>query len=73
MKRSALITEKLREGESAERLIKRFLKKCKKQRILDEVKEKTAFALTKSQKLREKRRKNKFLREKFARKRRNFR
>ncbi len=51
---------KLREGESADRLIKRFLKKCKKADIIREYRDKTEYFLTRSQKKREKRRRNKF-------------
>ena len=53
---------KLREGESEDRLIKRFLKKCKKSEIIKEYREKTEFFRTRSQKRRDKRLKNKFLR-----------
>lgn len=53
---------KLREGEGFDRLFKRFLKKCKKAEIIKEYREKTEYFLTRSQKKREKRRRNKFLR-----------
>ena len=52
---------KLREGESQDKLLKRFLKKCKKAEIVREYCEKTMFFETKSQKKREKRRRSKFL------------
>jgi hypothetical protein len=42
--------------------IKKFFRKCKKQGIMDEYLSKTAYALTRSQKKAEKRRKNAFLR-----------
>jgi ribosomal protein S21 len=57
------IEVKLRDGESSDRLIKRFFKKCKKQDIVREYCEKTEFYRTKSQKRRDKIRKNKFYRE----------
>jgi hypothetical protein len=50
-----------REGLS-EIEIKKFFRKCKKQGITDEYLEKTRYALTRSQKKAEKRRKNAFLR-----------
>jgi ribosomal protein S21 len=56
---------KLKPGESQERLIKSFLKRCKKEDIIKEHVEKTSFFMTKSQKKRQKRLKNKFLREKY--------
>ena len=52
-----------RDGLS-EREIKKFFKKCKKQEILKEYLDKTAFARTKSQKRRDKIRENKYLRSK---------
>jgi len=57
----------LKPGEEQERFLKRFLKKSKKCDIVKEYLLQTAFAQTKSQKLRAKRLKNKYLRkiEKF--------
>lgn len=52
----------LRHGESTERLIKRFFKKCKKQEIIKEHLEKVSYARTRSQKKRDKILKNKHLR-----------
>lgn len=49
-------------NEDGEKLIKRFIKKFKKSEIIKEFLERTSFAQTKSQKLRAKRRKNKYLR-----------
>lgn len=49
-------------GNDSEKLIKKFLKKTKKSEIIREHLEKTSFYLTKSQKRREKIRKNRFLR-----------
>lgn len=63
---------KLKEGESSDKLIRRFIKKCKKQEIVKEHLDKISFFKTKSQKRREKRSKNKRLKEnlekKYARK-----
>jgi len=53
---------KLRPDESSEKLIKRFIKKCKNSNIIKEHLEHTSFAQTRSQKLRAKRLKNKYLR-----------
>jgi hypothetical protein len=61
MKRAINVEERLREGESAERLIKRFFKKCKKQEIIKEHLEKTSFFRTRRQKRRIKALKNKYL------------
>lgn len=55
---------RLKHGESADRLIKRFVKKCKKGDIIKEYLDKVSFHRTKSQKRRAKRSKNRFLREK---------
>ena len=55
---------KLKDGESIDRLIKRFVKKTKKQEIIQEYLLKVAFYKTKSQKSRDKSAKNKYLREK---------
>lgn len=60
-----LVEVKLRPGESQDRLLKRFLKKCKRQEVIEEYVEKTLFYRTKSQKKRFKVLKNKFLREKL--------
>ncbi len=51
---------KLREGETSDKLVKRFFKKCKKIDIVGEYKEKTEYFMTRSQKKRLKRRKNQF-------------
>ncbi len=65
MKFQAINVEvKLRDGESTDKLIKRFFKKCKKIDIIGEYKEKTEYALTRSQKKRRKVRKNQFERNK---------
>ena len=53
---------KLRPQESTDRLIKRFLKKCKKQDIIKEYLSKVSFYQTRSQKVRAKRARNKYLR-----------
>jgi len=58
------IEVKSRAGENADKLVKRFIKKCKKEDIVKEYLEKTSYALTKSQKKRAKRLKNRFLRQK---------
>ena len=50
-------------GESDEKLIKRFLKKCKKQEIIREYLDRVSYAKTKSQKRRQKRIKNRYLRQ----------
>ena len=62
-RRSVLVEVKPRPGEAQERMIRRFFKKCKKQDIVKEYLEKTSFARSKSQKRRDKIRKNKRLRE----------
>lgn len=54
----------LRKGESQERLLKRFLKKCKKVDIIREYLDKTSYHKTRSQKKRDKILRNKFLRKK---------
>lgn len=54
-------------GESQDRMIRRFFKKCKKARILEEHIEKTMFFRTKADKARAKRIKNKKLKEKLSR------
>ena len=53
-----------RDGESIDRLIKRFTKKCKKQEVIEEYLDKTSWHKTKRQKRREKYLKNKYLRRK---------
>jgi ribosomal protein S21 len=53
---------KAKPNESSDRLIKRFIKKCKKQDIVKEYLGRVSFAQTRSQKLRAKRLKNKYLR-----------
>lgn len=57
------VSVELRPGESSERLIKRFIKKCKKEDVIREYLTKTSFHRTKSQKRREKIRKNRHLRQ----------
>ena len=59
-------------GESQDKMIRRFFKKCKKQRIMEEHLEKVMYFKTKSQKKRDKRIKNKHLREKLNRQRRKY-
>lgn len=58
------IEVKAKPGESTDKLIKRFLKKVKKQEIIKEYLDRVSFFRTKSQKKRWKRAKNKFLKEK---------
>lgn len=58
------IQVRLEDGMSQEKLLKKFLKKCKNENVVKEYLEKTSFYLTPSQKRREKIRKNKFLRQK---------
>jgi ribosomal protein S21 len=55
-------------NDPTEKIIKKFFKKCRKQDILREYLDKTSFFLTKSQKRRNKRLKNKFLRQKGKKK-----
>jgi ribosomal protein S21 len=50
--------------ESADKLIKRFIKKCKKKDIVREYLDKTLYFKPKSQKRREKRKLNAFLKSK---------
>lgn len=52
----------LRDGESAEKLIRRFFKKCKKQEIIREHLEKVSYYRSPSRKRRDKIQKNKHLR-----------
>jgi len=51
-----------RDGESSEKMIRRFFKKCKKTEIIREYLEKTAYHRSKSRKRRDKIQKNKHLR-----------
>jgi len=55
-----------REGELFEKFLKRFMKKCKKQEVLKEWYEKNYYFKSKSQKRREKTRRNKFLQSKSS-------
>lgn len=52
----------LRDGESTEKMIRRFFKKCKKVEIIKEHLEKVSYARSKSRKRRDKIQKNKYLR-----------
>lgn len=61
------IEVRVKQGESTDRLIKRFLKKVKKTEIVKEYLDRISFFRTKSQKVRYKRAKNKHQREKLAR------
>ena len=56
------VEEKLREGESVDRLIKSFFKKCKKQEIIKEYLEKTSSFKTNRQKRRAKQLRSQYLR-----------
>jgi ribosomal protein S21 len=58
------IEVKLRRGETQEKLLKRFSKKCKKADIVKTYVEKTSFFKTKAEKRKEKQMKNKWLRNK---------
>lgn len=58
------IEVKAKPGESTDKLIKRFLKKVKKQEIIKEYLDRVSFFRSPSQKRRWKRAKNKFLKEK---------
>jgi ribosomal protein S21 len=53
---------RLRDGESQEKLVKRFFKKCKKEDIIKEYLSKTSFFKTRTQKKRERYLKNKHIR-----------
>jgi ribosomal protein S21 len=57
------------DGEPQDKLLKRFLKKCKKEKVTEEFLEKTSFAMTRSQKKRAKRKKRQQL---LARKKRKY-
>jgi ribosomal protein S21 len=54
---------RLRNGESQEKLIKRFFKKCKKEDIIKEYLAKTSFFKTRRQKKRERYLRNKHIRQ----------
>ena len=58
MSKKSNITVKPRKNESQERMVKRFVKKCKKKGIIDEVKDRRYFK-SKSQKRNEIKRKRK--------------
>jgi ribosomal protein S21 len=58
---STNVIVRLRHGESSERLIKRFVRKCKKERIVETYKEKTSYYIKPS--VREKMKRKKALRE----------
>jgi ribosomal protein S21 len=58
MSKKSNITVKSRKNESQERMIKRFIKKCKKKGIIDEVKDRRYFK-SNSQKRNEIKRKRK--------------
>jgi ribosomal protein S21 len=53
---------KLKDGESQEKLLRRFLKKCKKQDIVKEYLDKTSYFKSKREKRKEKHLRNKYLR-----------
>lgn len=56
------VSVELRPGESSDRLIKRFVKKCKSEDIVREYLGKISFYKTRSEKKRDKIRKNQYLR-----------
>ena len=58
MSKKSIMTVKPRRNESQERMIKRFIKKCKKKGIIDEVKDRRYFK-SNSQKKNERNRKRK--------------
>ncbi len=60
---------RLKPGESIDKLIKRFIKKCKKEEIVKEHLEKVSYFKSPSQKRRAKRAKNKHLKNKEEMKR----
>lgn len=64
MKRVILLDCPAQKGEPAEKLIRRFFKKYKKLEIAAEYCDKTQNFKTKSQKRRDKRRKNQYLKQK---------
>lgn len=55
-----------KQGESQEKMIRRFFKKCKKQEIIQEHLSKTSFFVSKNEKKRKKIKENAFLRQKKA-------
>ncbi len=57
-----------KEGESQEQLLKRFIKKCKKEKILEEHIDKTSFHRTKSEKRRFKRKQRQIMLERNKKK-----
>jgi len=59
---SVNVTVTLKDGESQEKLIKRFSKKCKKEDIIKEYLTKTSFFKTRSEKKRERYLRNKHIR-----------
>lgn len=61
----------LRRNESSERLIRRFIKKCKKERIIETYREKTAYHVKPSVKRKLKREKANRERQKLERKKHN--
>lgn len=70
MSRAVNVSIVLKDGENQEKLIKRFFKICKKQGILEEHLEKVSHARSKSQKRRDKIRKNAFQNKRNAAKKR---
>ncbi len=64
MSRACNVLVELRRGESQEKLLRRFTKKCKKTNIVREHLEKTTYFKTKRDKRREKTARNKWLRNK---------
>lgn len=60
MKRATLIEVYPKNGEHQEKMIKRFFRKCKKQKILEEHIDKTSFFLSKKQRKRFERKKRLF-------------
>lgn len=76
MSRAVNVQVFLKDGESVEKMVRRFFKKCKKMEIVKEHLEKVSHARTTSQKKRDKVRKNKYLRkmeERKEQKKNNFR
>lgn len=59
----ANVEVRLEEGMSQDKLLKKFLKKCKNENIIREYLDRVSFHMTKSQKEKAKRRKNQFLRQ----------
>lgn len=58
----------LKPGESVDRLIKRFIKKCKKSDIIKEHLEKVSFFKTRSEKRKQKIAKNRYLKQSLEKK-----